>query len=186
MRRGAETRAIGGVDSGMTRLLCALLLVGCTAEPAADSDVTSDQVAAYRGHQRQLEIVAAQYDAAMAKSSAALCISVHRTYNREARDILERIAQLDPPLDAATAEHGGSAFADLACTTARITVDLDYHGALACQETAFADNQAEAARHLIALGALVEHATARIDEISAGVAADAETWTWSLPSGCSP
>ena len=71
----------------MGRLLCALLVIAC-AEPAPEGDVTSDRVAAYRGHLRQLEIVARQYDRAMVTSTADLCIAVHRTYNRAVRAII--------------------------------------------------------------------------------------------------
>ena len=167
----------------MARLLCALLLVACT-EPVSQGEVTSDQVAAYRTQHRQVEIAATRYDTAITRATPELCISMHRTYDRDVRDNVLQLVSLDIELDTAITAHGGGDAADLACTTAAMTVDLDYHGAVACQETTLEDNQAEAARHLVTLGTLIEHAAARISEISTGLASDDETWTWSLPSRC--
>jgi hypothetical protein len=168
----------------MGRLLCALVCatvsIACGA-PRDDGDVTSDQVAAYRLQHRQIEIAAARYDNAVASAMgefADVCISMHRAYNRDVRVNVFQLASLDTELDATILARGGGAAADLACTTAAITAELDFHGAVACQETADADNQAEASRHLIALGTLIDHAAVRIDEIEAGLA------SWSLPSGC--
>lgn len=167
----------------MVRMLCALLVVAC-AEPKTPDDATSNVIAAYRVQQRQIEITASRYDNALVelKEAPELCISMHRAYNRDVRDNVFQLGNLDVALDAAITAHGGDA--DLACTTAGITDELDYHGAVACQETAVEDNLAEATRHLLALGALLDHAAARIDEVTAGVATEAETWIWTLPSRC--
>jgi len=168
----------------MYRWLCSLPLLACADPQRTTSDVTTDQAAAYRAQLMQLETVAAQYDRAMAKASATTCIPVHRTYDRSARDIITRADELDAELDAAVIAHGGSPYADVACTTAALMVELDYHGAVACQELAFEDNVAEATRHLLVLGTQVDHALGRTAEIVAGLATESATWTWTLPTSC--
>ncbi len=167
----------------MVRVLFALLVVACTDPPTA-ADQTTNQVAAYRIQQRQIEIAANRYEMAIATATTELCISMHRAYDRDVRDKLFQISTLDMSLDATITAHGGGAAADLACTTAALTAELDYHRAVACQATALEDNAAEAARHLVALGTSLDHAVARLGEISTGLASESETWTWSLPSSC--
>ena len=164
-------------------VVLAALVAACT-DPASAADPTSDQIAGYRAETNQLETVTRQYDTAIGKAAPATCIAVHRTYNLAIRPIVARIDVVDEPLDDKITARGGAAFADLDCVTQAIVKELDYHGAVACQELTIEDNRAEAARHLLALDALVEHALARVNEIETGLATKAETWTWTASSAC--
>lgn len=161
----------------------ALVLTGCATSPA-DSEVTRDQTGGYRAAVNQFELAAAQYDVNISRAMPALCDAIFGTYNVKVRDIVAHIDQLDEPLDATITSHGGAAYADLVCTTQAIVVELDYHGAVACRAPTIEDNRAEAGRHLLAIGARLEHALARIMEIETGLATGAQQWTWSLPNAC--
>lgn len=167
-------------------LVFAPLLLAACAEPSDDADVLTNQVATLRIQMRQLEIVAAQYDRAISIASESTCIGVHRNYDVQARMILMNAATLTTALDTAIADHGGGAYTDVACTITAIDAERSYHGAVACQELALVDNQAEAGRHLLAVGELTTHLDARISEIEAGQALppETQTWTWSLPARC--
>ena len=165
--------------------LAVLLLAACP-EPNDETDLLTNEVATFRVQLRQLEIAAMQYDNSIAAATEASCISVHRTYDLKARMIVMNAYMLTTELDRAITGHGGAAYADIACTMTAIDTELSYHGAVACQELALADNQAEAGRHLVALGALTGHLDGRVAEIEAGQALppDAGIWTWTLPSRC--
>lgn len=170
----------------MVRALAAsaLLLLAACPEPSGKVDALTNEVATFRVQLRQLEIAAAQYDRAIIAANESSCISVHRTYDLQARMILMNAYMVTTELDTAITEHGGAAFADVACTVTAIETERSYHGAVACQEIALADNQAEASRHLIALGELTGHLDTRIAEIEAGQMSEAQVWTWSAGSRC--
>jgi hypothetical protein len=167
-------------------LVFAPLMLAACPEPSSNVDALTNEVATFRIQMRQLEIVSRQYDEAIADATQATCIGVHRNYDLQARMILMNAYTVTTELDTAITVHGGAGFADVACTVSAIETERSYHGALACQELALADNQAEAARHLIALGALTTHLDARVSEIEAGQALppETETWTWTLAARC--
>lgn len=161
-----------------------LLLAAC---PESDNiDALTNEVATFRIQMRQLELVAAQYDRAISTASESTCIGVHRNYDVQARMILMNAYIVTTELDTAIAEHGGAAYADVACTVSALDTERSYHGAVACQELALVDNQAEAARHLVAIGELTTHLDMRVSEIEAGQALPPQTptWTWTLPRRC--
>jgi hypothetical protein len=155
------------------RRIAALLAIACVAceesEPIPD-DITRDQNATLGVQLRQLEMLTSQYGERIAVATDSTCISTHRTYNLDARMILFGIRLVDTELDAAIVTHSGDGYADIECTTNEIERELDYHGAVACQDATIELDRAEATRHLEALAALREHLLARSMEISAGLA----------------
>lgn len=163
----------------MRSWLALALLAACTDAPAPP-DPDRSTAAAYRGYLNRIELAARRYERAAAGATMLGCASALNTYVQDAGTSIDLMGPLAADLDALVTDNGGPA--DLACVAAALQAELDAHVAVACQSGAVETDRAEAMRHLLAAGPLLDAGFARIDEILAGL--DAGTWTWTAPSAC--
>ncbi len=171
--------------------LLALAVGACEDDELEPDDITREQVASLNVQLRQLEMLTVQYAERIAVASDTTCIATHRTYDFDAQKIVFGLHLIDTDLDAAITRHDGEGYADIVCAVAELERELDYHGAVACQDATIELDRAEATRHLEALAAVREHLAARSMEISAGLAmgstfidGEPPPWMFSLASFC--
>ena len=175
MRRTASLAAVAA----------ALALAGCSGDDPVDpDDITRNQVATLDVQLRQLAMRTSQYADSMEDASKTTCIPTHRSYNVDARTLVFNMQLVDNELDAAIVAHGGDGYADIVCTIEALMVELDYHGAVACQDATIELDRAEATRHLEMVGSIREHLKTRSAEIAAGLDAGSDVWSFALESRC--
>lgn len=183
---------LAAVLSGALALAC---IPACCEEDPDDPDhcdekrftpdeATRNALATLDIQLRQLELRAGQYATSMDGANDASCISIHRSYNVDARAQVFNMTQVESDLDAAIVSHGGDAYADIACSIDALVTELDYHEAVACQDATIELDRAEATRHLAALTTLRDRLVARSAEIATGLDSGAATWMFAAASSC--
>lgn len=150
----------------ISMLAVALGVAACGTGGDADAD---DTLGSFRALADEMSAAVQSYGTdSAALSSDADCTQLHAGYGAHMAGAAHRMRELGAELDGHMSQRGPG-MGDVGCVGEAIAAELDRHHAAACGSGDLATDRGEAAQHVEAMHALLEHQHARARDGAAGM-----------------